>query len=197
MTDFLKQTQAMTDIRLSRRQLLSLSAAGVGSLWLPETAKAAPTKVKTSAHIVIAGAGAAGLSVASWLAARLDGARITLIDARKKHFYQPGFTLVAAGVKAQSYPVSSTAEYLPQGVDLVPEHVAEIDPEVSKIVTQSGQVIAYDFLFVATGMELDYDAIDGMDVSRIGSHGMGSIYHSPEAAFATWQEMSRFADKGG
>ena len=195
--NFSKQMQALSDTRLSRRELLSLSVAGAGALWLAETAKAAPDKVRTSAHIVIVGAGAAGLTVASRLAMRLDGAKITLIDARKKHFYQPGFTLVAAGVKPQSYPVSSTAEYLPQGVDLVVEHVAQIDPEVSKIVTQSGQVIAYDFLFVATGMELDYDAIDGMDVSRIGSHGMGSIYHSPEAAFATWQEMSRFADKGG
>lgn len=197
MTDFLKQARAMTDIRLSRRQLLSLSAAGVGSLWLPETAKAAPAKVKTSAHIVIAGAGAAGLSAASWLAARLDGAKITLIDARKEHLYQPGFTLVAAGVKAQNYPVSSTAEYLPQGVDLIPEHVAEIDPDGNRVVTQSGKVIGYDYLFVTTGMVLDYGAIDGMDVSRIGTQGMGSIYHSPEAAFATWQEMSRFADKGG
>lgn len=195
--NFSKQMQALSDTRLSRRELLSLSVAGAGALWLPETAKAAPDKIRTSAHIVIVGAGAAGLTVASRLAMRLEGAKITLIDARKKHFYQPGFTLVAAGVKPQSYPVSSTAEYLPQGVDLVVEHVAQIDPEVSKIVTQSGQVIAYDFLFVATGMELDYDAIDGMDVSRIGSHGMGSIYHSPEAAFATWQEMSRFADKGG
>ena len=195
--NFSKQMQALSDTRLSRRELLSLSVAGAGALWFPETAKAAPDKIRTSAHIVIVGAGAAGLTVASRLAMRLEGAKITLIDARKKHFYQPGFTLVAAGVKPQSYPVSSTAEYLPQGVDLVVEHVAQIDPEVSKIVTQSGQVIAYDFLFVATGMELDYDAIDGMDVSRIGSHGMGSIYHSPQAAFATWQEMSRFADKGG
>lgn len=197
MTDFLKQTKTIADSRLSRRQLLTLSVAGAGALWLPETLKAAPSAVKTSAHIVIAGAGAAGLSVASWLAARLDGARITLIDGRKEHFYQPGFTLVAAGVKPQNYPVSSTAEYLPPGVDLIAEHVAEIDPETNKVVTRSGKVIAYDYLFVTTGMVLDYDAIGGMDVSRIGSNGMGSIYHSPQAAFATWNEMSRFADRGG
>ena len=197
MMDLLKQAKMIADSRLSRRQLLSLSVVGAGALWLPETLKAAPSAVKTSAHIVIAGAGAAGLSVASWLAARLDGARITLIDGRKEHFYQPGFTLVAAGVKPQNYPVSSTAEYLPPGVDLIAEHVTEIDPEANKVVTQSGKAIAYDYLFVTTGMVLDYDAIGGMDVSRIGSNGMGSIYHSPQAAFATWNEMSRFADRGG
>ena len=197
--DAMKTADAVSRLRLDRRQMLALSAAGVGSAMLarPGHAMAASDKVRTTAHIVIAGAGAAGLSIASGLAARLQGARITLLDARKEHWYQPGFTLVAAGVKAQGYPVSTTAEYVPDGVELIRERVAEIDPEASKVVTASGKSLQYDYLFVATGMVLDYDAIEGMDVSRIGSNGLGSIYHSPASASATWQEMSRFADKGG
>lgn len=197
MKDSRRLIQALEATPLSRRQLLMLSAAGLGCMYMPGPAQAAPDKVRTSARIVIAGAGAAGLSIASWLAARLEGAKITLVDARKEHFYQPGFTLVGAGVKPQNYPVSTTAEYVPQGVELVPEYIAEIDPDANKVVTRSGKVLDYDFLFVTTGMVLDYEAIEGMDVSRIGSNGMGSIYHSPQAAFATWQEMSRFADRGG
>lgn len=199
MKDNLDQAEVLSGLRLSRRQMLALSAAGAGSLLVaaPDQAVAAQDRVRTSANIVIAGAGAAGLSIASQLAARLDGARITLVDARKEHFYQPGFTLVAAGVKSERYPVSTTAEYVPAAVELVPEHVAEIDPEARQVVTSSGKVLPYDFLFVTTGMVLDYDAIEGMDVGRIGTNGMGSIYHSPRAAYATWQEMSRFADRGG
>lgn len=197
MKSFFTQADMLAGSRLSRRQLLTLSAAGVGSAWLPASAKAAVPKVKTSARIVIAGAGAAGLSVASWLAARLDGAQIIIVDPRKEHLYQPGFTLVAAGVKPQNYPVSTTVEYVPAGVELIADNIVEIDPDSNKVVTRSGKNLSYDFLFVATGMVLDYDAIEGMDVSRIGQNGMGSIYHSPQAAFATWQEMSRFADKGG
>ncbi|EJS87635.1 hypothetical protein AAUPMC_15430, partial [Pasteurella multocida subsp. multocida str. Anand1_cattle] len=48
-------------------------------------------KIRSSAKIVIAGAGAAGLTIASQLAARLEpSAQIILIDSRIAHYYQPG-----------------------------------------------------------------------------------------------------------
>src|SRR5699024_1697187 len=165
-------------------------------LLKPGAAQAAP-KLRSAARIVIAGAGAAGLATASRLAARLEGATITLIDARKAHYYQPGFTLVASGIKPANYVTSSTADYVPHGVELIEERVAEIDPEGNTVVTASGRSVPYDFLVVATGLQLDYAAIEGMDERLIGQNGLGSIYHSPAAAEATWRQMSEFADKGG
>lgn len=182
---------------LSRRTFMQLSALGAGALLLkPGAAQAAP-KLRSAARIVIAGAGAAGLATASRLAARLEGATITLIDARKAHYYQPGFTLVASGIKPANYVTSSTADYVPHGVELIEERVAEIDPEGNTVVTASGRSVPYDFLVVATGLQLDYAAIEGMDERLIGQNGLGSIYHSPAAAEATWRQMSEFADKGG
>ncbi|WP_051587527.1 FAD/NAD(P)-binding oxidoreductase [Pseudomonas sp. RL] len=182
---------------LSRRTFMQLSALGAGALLLkPGAAQAAP-KLRSAARIVIAGAGAAGLATASRLAARLEGATITLIDARKAHYYQPGFTLVASGIKPANYVTSSTADYVPHGVEFIEERVAEIDPEGNTVVTASGRSVPYDFLVVATGLQLDYAAIEGMDERLIGQNGLGSIYHSPAAAEATWRQMSEFADKGG
>lgn len=182
---------------LSRRTFMQLSALGAGALLLkPGAAQAAP-KLRSAARIVIAGAGAAGLATASRLAARLEGATITLIDARKAHYYQPGFTLVASGIKPANYVTSSTVDYVPYGVEFIEERVAEIDPEGNTVVTASGRRVPYDFLVVATGLQLDYAAIEGMDERLIGQNGLGSIYHSPAAAEATWRQMSEFADKGG
>jgi sulfide:quinone oxidoreductase len=184
---------------LDRRSFLGLGAAGVfgsGLLALSQPVQAAE-KVPTSARIVIAGAGAAGLAAASHLAARLEGAKITLIDGRKAHYYQPGFTLVASGIKPANYVESTTREYLPAGAELIEEAIAEFDPEGRRVVTESGQSVPYDYLVVATGLKLDYAAIPGMDVERIGQNGLGSIYHSPAKAAATWQAMSAFADQGG
>jgi sulfide:quinone oxidoreductase len=186
------------DLQLQRRRFLAALAStpALAAMTAPAAARAAEP-VRSSARIVVVGAGAAGLTAASRLAARLRGARITVVDARKEHYYQPGFTLVAAGIKPQGYVTSTTAEYLPQGVDWVQERAAEIDPEGRKVVTESGTSIAYDHLVVATGLTLDYDAIPGMDTARIGSNGLGSIYHGPQAAAATWRALSEFADRGG
>lgn len=175
--------------------------AGLGALPLLGAAASAPltasAAVKTQARIVIAGGGAAGLTAASRLSTLLEGASITIVDARKEHYYQPGFTLVAAGIKPQNYVVSGTGDYVPKGVEWVADKVAEIDPEGRKVVTAGGKSLPYDFLIVATGLELNYGGIQGMDTARIGQNGLGSIYHSPQAASATWQAMSSFADKGG
>jgi len=186
---------------LNRRDLLRFGLGGgaavaAGGLALPRAARAS-RRVETSARIVIVGAGAAGLAMASRLADRLDGATITLVDGRKQHYYQPGYTLVGAGLKPRDYPVSRTAQYVHRDVDWIEEPAAEIDPEAKKVTTAGGREVAYDYLVVAAGIDLDYDAIEGMEVERIGRDGLGSHYHSAEGAHATWQAMSRFVDEGG
>ncbi len=183
---------------ITRRRFLS----GIGTLPLAPVLTATSEQaraqaIKSKAHIVIAGGGAAGLTAASRLAQSLDGATITLIEPRKEHWYQPGFTLIAAGIKPQNYAVSQTTDYVPKGVDLVAEKVAEIDPEGKKVVTEAGRTIAYDFLIVALGLDLHYAGIEGMDTGRIGQNGLGSLYMNPAAAAATYTAMSAFADKGG
>ena len=182
----------------ARRAFLGAIGGLAGAGLLASASPAAQAAaVNTKARIVIAGGGAAGLTAASHLAKALSGATITIIDGRKAHYYQPGFTLVAAGIKPKDYVISTTREYVSKGSTLINEGVAEIDPEGKKVVTSSGQTVPYDFLIVATGLELNYSAIEGMDTTRIGQNGLGSIYHSPDAAAATWQALSRFADQGG
>jgi sulfide:quinone oxidoreductase len=181
---------------IDRRTMLRMGAALAAAGAIGVSARA-QDKVRTSAKIVIAGAGAAGLTMANRLSRMLDGAEITIVDARQAHYYQPGFTLVGAGLKPMDYPVSTTAEYVPSSVNWVAEAVAEIDPDGNTITTASGQRLGYDFLVVATGLVLDYGAIEGMDTNLIGTNGIGSVYAGPEAARATYEAMARFAEAGG
>ncbi|WP_428700546.1 NAD(P)/FAD-dependent oxidoreductase [Stappia sp.] len=172
-----------------------MGAAAAALPGIAASARAQP--VPTTASILILGAGAAGTALANRLHQRLPGARITLLDPRKAHFYQPGFTLIAAGLKPVSYSVSRTAEWLPRGVEWIAEAAAEVDPEAKRVVTSSGTTLAYDYLVVATGLTLDYAAIEGMSTDLIGKNGIGSVYAGPEHAAATHAEMSRFVEKGG
>ena len=67
--------------------------------------------------------------------------------------------MIGAGIKTADYVVSQTASYIPAGVKWVQEKVQEIDPESNKVVTGSGQVVPYDFLFVATGLGMVFKTL--------------------------------------
>jgi sulfide:quinone oxidoreductase len=153
--------------------------------------------VATTARIVIIGAGAAGTALANRLVRRLEGAQITLIDPRAQHLYQPGLTLVAAGLKPADYVVSQTTDWLPDGVTLIPERVAAVDPEAQTVSTDGGETLAYDFLIVAPGLILDHDAIEGFSLDMVGENGIGALYAGPDYAARTWAAASRFVEDGG
>jgi sulfide:quinone oxidoreductase len=183
---------------LRRRDLLralgggAIAAAGAG-LLSASPARAHPT----NARIVIAGAGAAGLAAANRLSRALEGARITLIDRRKRHVYQPGLTMIATGIWQPGKVIDENRRYVPRNVEWVDAMVAEFDPDANRVVTDEGQVIEYDYLLVTTGLHLDFAAIEGMDPALIGSEGIGCVYDTPERAVGTWQMVDQFINAGG
>jgi sulfide:quinone oxidoreductase len=179
----------------TRRRLLRLPLGLAAAGTIVGSAPAAAQK--TSAHIVIAGSGLGGLAIASRLARGLDGAKITIVDRKEEHNYQPGFTLVATGVWPVEKVRNRNADFLPAGVEWVREMVAEFDPDANTVTTDAGRKIKYDFLVVATGLYLDYAQIEGMDTAAIGRDGLTSVYNGPAAAEATWRVMDAFRARGG
>jgi len=177
----------------TRRALLGAASLSALAGTTPATRAAVPTK----AHIVIAGSGLGGIAVANRLSALLDGARITIVDRKEEHNYQPGYTLVATGVWPVDKVRDRNADFQPAGITWVKDMVAGFDPAANTVVTAGGQRIRYDFLVVATGVHLDYAQIDGMDVAAIGRDGLASVYPSPQAAQATWAAMQAFTAQGG
>ncbi|MGD1888156.1 MAG: FAD/NAD(P)-binding oxidoreductase [Cohaesibacteraceae bacterium] len=189
----------MTDFLTARRAFLKASAAllAATTAFGGATTRVRAQKVSTSARIVILGAGAAGTALANRLNDRLDGASITIIDGRSEHWYQPGFTLIAAGLKPANYSVSETTEWLPRDVDLIAEYAADIDPEAKTVTTTSGTSVPYDYLIVAPGLRLNWEGIDGFSLDMVGEKGIGAVYAGPEYAARTWAAMDRFTDEGG
>jgi sulfide:quinone oxidoreductase len=180
---------------MKRREFLTGAAALAASGMIGGEAQAQTSDAR--ARIVIAGAGAAGLALAARLRRQMPGATITLIDAKKEHHFQPGYTLVAAGVWTPEHVTERNADYMPRGVNWIEQAVAEFDPDAKVVVTATGQRVPYDFLFVATGLMLDYRAIAGMDASLIGKDGIASIYAGPAQAAASAAAIDRFIETGG
>lgn len=187
----------MKPVNSSRRRWLSGAATLPLVAAIGATSAPAQARVRTNARIVIVGSGLGGIAAANRLSNQLDGARITIVDGREAHYYQPGWTLVASGVWPAAKTVERNADYHPAGVEWIKDHVAEFDPVGNALVTRSGQRVPYDYLIVATGCQLNYGAIEGMDVAAIGQNGLGSVYHSVDAAAATWSAMDTFRKTGG
>jgi sulfide:quinone oxidoreductase len=180
---------------MKRREFLAGAAALAASGLIVKEAQAQTSEAR--ARIVIAGAGAAGLALAARLRRQMPNATVTLIDAKKEHHFQPGYTLVAAGIWSPEHVTERNEDYMPRGVTWIEQAVAEFDPDAKVVVTAAGQRVPYDFLFVATGLMLDYRAIAGMDASLIGKDGIASIYAGPAQAAASAAAIDRFIESGG
>ena len=182
---------------MDRRQFLAAAFAGGAAAMAPGEKPAQAAPVRTSARIFIIGAGAAGTALANRLVRRLEGAEITLIDPRREHFYQPGLTLVATGLKPADYVVSDTNSWLPDGVKLLPERVAAVDGVARTVSTESGETLGYDWLVIAPGLVLDHGAIEGFSLDMVGENGIGALYAGPDYAARTWRAAQRFTEEGG
>ncbi|MCK9550868.1 FAD/NAD(P)-binding oxidoreductase [Aquamicrobium sp.] len=185
---------------MNRRKFLIAGSGAALLAGVPASLTVTQARAQTSdtrAHIVIAGAGAAGLALASRLRRSMSNATITIIDAKKEHHFQPGFTLVGAGIWSPAQVTERNVDYMPRGIEWIEAAVAEFDPEANAVVTTTGQRIDYDFLMVATGLKLDYEAIEGMDASLIGRDGIASIYAGPEQAKSSATAIDRFIETGG
>ena len=88
----------------SRRDMLrAMGAAPIAVSALQASTAAQAQTSNSKAHIVIAGSGLGGIAVASRLRALLPEAKITIVDAKQEHNYQPGYTLVASAACGLAY----------------------------------------------------------------------------------------------
>ncbi|MFP4147140.1 MAG: NAD(P)/FAD-dependent oxidoreductase [Halorhodospira sp.] len=187
----------------TRRDFLKLSglssgALAAGTLGGGALLQSAPARaISTNAHIVIVGAGASGLNAANRLRRRLDGARITVVDRREDHYYQPGLTLVASGAWPREKTLDRNAAYMPAGVEWVKAMVETYDPDQNRITTDEGETISYDYLVVTSGLELRFDQIEGMSPEQIGRNGIGCVYDNPDHAARTWSAIDAYLEEGG
>jgi sulfide:quinone oxidoreductase len=86
-----------------------------------------PVEVADAAHdVVIIGGGAAGIATAASLLARSPNLDVAIIDPADIHYYQPGWTMVGAGVFNASFTARTMASLLPHGVHWIKAAVAAI-----------------------------------------------------------------------
>ncbi|MBV8711367.1 MAG: FAD-dependent oxidoreductase, partial [Solirubrobacterales bacterium] len=112
-------------------------------------------------HVVIVGAGFAGLELAARLSESLaDAVHVTLIDRNDTFYFGFSKLDVLLGRRAPQDVLLRYGEIAKPGVEFRQETVAAIDPRRRRVITDQGAYQA-DFLAVALGAEYDLAATPG------------------------------------
>lgn len=180
---------------IDRRQFFKImAAAGLLGTLSTENAKAFSSKAK--GKIVIIGAGAAGISMASRLKHWLDEPDITLIDPSDRQFYQPGFTLIASGVYTPDEVWKNQSACIPGGIKWVKDAVTAVDPVWNQVTTAQSGKIPYDFLVLTPGLQINWEKVEGITHDTLGQGNAHCIYDF-EGAQKTWKALQEFSKTGG
>ncbi len=135
--------------------------------------------------VVIVGAGAGGIAVAASLKARKPDLDVALIDPADIHYYQPGWTLVGAGVFSAQETARTMGALIPQGVKWIKAAVAAFEPKTNAVILEGCRIVTYGRLIVSPGLKLDWSAIEGL-TDTLGRNGVTSNYRYDLAPY-TWE----------
>ena len=189
------QLKAFEKKGIDRRHFFKLMAMA-GLLTSASTQKAKAFSSKAKGKIVIIGGGAAGISMAARLKSWLDKPDITLIDPSDRQFYQPGFTLIASGVYQPDDVWRKQEDCIPNDIKWIKDSVAAVDPVWNQVTTKNNGKIAYDFLVLTPGIQINWEKVEGITQATLGQGNAHSIYDF-EGAQKTWKAIQEFSKTGG
>jgi sulfide:quinone oxidoreductase len=152
---------------------------------------------KDKYKIVVVGGGSGGLSVAHQISDRFKKAGqplnkddIAIVDAAEYHYYQPGWTLVGAGLRPKGDFRRPLDNLIPsKRITHIQENVKTFSPASSSITTTAGRSLTYDALVVAAGLKINWDAIPGLSKALADPlSGVSSIY-SYDTCDKVWNDI--------
>jgi sulfide:quinone oxidoreductase len=199
----------LKDQGISRRDAIKMMGLGGAAFMVGGTEVEAATSLEASdakGKILIIGGGLAGMSTAARLTNTLSNPDITVLEPEPLSCsYQPGQTLIGAGLWDKDDIVYKRDDFVPAGTKLIAEKAVEFDPDNNVVTTDKGTKVSYDFMIIAAGVKLNYAGIKGLEEAEevystgdnskllrvLDSVGASSIYTADGAA-ATWKNMEKF-----
>ncbi|MDS4019453.1 MAG: FAD-dependent oxidoreductase [Candidatus Competibacter sp.] len=124
--------------------------------WFPPLESWTDAALADVPHVVVVGAGFGGLKVAHGL--RLAACRVTIIDKRNYHLFQPLLYQVAtASLSPADVATPIRALFRDQhNVRVLLGEVTDVDTATRQVILGDGTRIGYDYLVLATGARHSY-----------------------------------------
>lgn len=121
-----------------------------------------------SKTILIVGGGLSGTIVANGLCRQLGGelrsgaVTLSMLGTSDTHMYQPGLLYLPFGRIREAELFREQKKVLDKRVNFFLDPAKHIDVEKNQVTTQSGRVVCYDYLVLATGSRIMPQNIPGM-----------------------------------
>ena len=144
-------------------------------------------------HVVILGGGFGGLTAAQALAR--SPVRVTLVDRRNHHLFQPLLYQVATAALNPSdiaYPIRAVLARQPNARVLLAD-ATRIDPARRVVVLDDGE-LAYDYLVVATGATHSYFGHDDWAAHAPGLKSIEDALEIRRRVFLAYEAAEREAE---
>lgn len=115
-------------------------------------------------HLLVLGGGTAGTMMVNKLAHVLDSNewRITIVDEYQTHYYQPGFLFIPFGIYSKDDVIKPKRDFFPSGIEVIMSKIELIEPEANRVKLESGKILNYDLLIIATGSKINPGETEGM-----------------------------------
>lgn len=141
---------------------------------------------------MVLGGGTGGTLTANRLRRRFSARdmSITVVDQDDRHVYQPGLLFVPFGLAHVEDLVRSRARQLHHGIAFVPSAIDHVDIDAQQVLLETGEVLSYDVLVVASGATLLPDETQGLT----GAGWMDTVFtfYTPEGASALAAALATF-----
>ncbi|ESO09357.1 hypothetical protein HELRODRAFT_73394 [Helobdella robusta] len=167
MSHIIKSVNLGSNLFKSSRIIILSAAHSSTSTQKPENEK----KFK----LLIVGGGTGGSAIAGTFAKMLNK-DIGVIEPSADHYYQSMFTLVGGGLKTFDQTSRHTKDILNNYCSWIQDKAVTFDPSNNLVITKKGDKIKYDFLLLALGLQLNYDAVKGLQEAIDGDANVCSIY---------------------
>ncbi len=145
----------------------------------------APLPLAPTHDVIVVGGGSAGLAAAASLLRRRPGLSVAVVEPKDLHDYQPGWTLVGAGVFSRAATQRPLRGLMPRGATWIRASVSRFEPERDGVLLDDGQRLTYRVLVAAPGLRLDWRAVEGLP-QTLGRNGVTSNYLAELAPY-TWE----------
>ncbi len=143
-----------------------------------------------STRVVVIGDGAAGIIVSNKirLLTDRDAVSVSIIGNSHFHYFKPDGIHIPLNLKNYKDSVKPTAFLINAGVEYISDLVTSIDHANRKVHLQSGKIMEYDILIIATGDRFSMDDVPGYS-------GNANHFYDLPSAISLRQKLREF--RGG